>query len=777
MAFLAVLVLNPVGLSNSIDQPNLQGQPLVSEKKAVPLTQSAAKFLLSRSDEVAVVWVMFTDKGIKSQPEFESLATDIVINEHALKRRTKVGANQILFADLPVLSEYVQRVIELGGKKRKISRWLNGASFEIPHDKLDLVGELEFVASIRPVSFLASTHPTEADYKNMPDATSLGAEVLNYGPSANQLIQIGVDQAHAAGYDGTGVILAIMDTGFRKSHAAFASAYAEGRVLGEYDFIFDDADVANEPEDASSQMSHGTSVWGAAGGELDGVLYGPAYKASFLLAKTEDVRSETPVEEDFWVAAMEWSDSLGADVITTSLGYSDWYSYSDFDGETAVITIAANTAIGLGIVVVNSAGNGGPSSGTITAPADAFEIISCGAVDVLGNIASFSSRGPTFDGRTKPEVCARGVSTWVSTYSSDISYGSRNGTSFSAPLVAGAVCLLIQARPAYTPQKIRQVLMETADNSATPNNTYGWGIIDINAAINWGVNFAVDETHGEPPHSVQFTDNSTSAPSSWHWLFGDGNESFDQNPSHIYDTTGLYDVSLTIMTTSGEQTIVYEDLIVVSAETLTFGGDSAYAGQTLLSSVTLSNSLPIDELEITFRTDSLPLNITLDSLQLGDRTTAFESLVTTYFGSPKNSWSVRLIADNGGGTPPLPAGSGEVLKLYYSTDEWDDDQLSAIIDTSLAHSLATNFKTGQAQLFPTIVTGELRTRDIVRGDFDNDGKRNLADITKLIAYIYINGASPVALSAGDCIIDQKLTLADITKLIVFVYLNGDDPDL
>lgn len=777
VVILSVLMLNQAGLANSIDHPNLKAQPLVTEKSGTSISPSVRGFLQQRSDRTAIVWVMFTDKSVRTEPEFELAATNVVINEHALKRRAKVNADQVLFADLPVVSEYVQQVIRLGGKKRTLSRWLNGASFEIPYDKMNEVSELPFVASIRPVSYFTSIYQNETDSKNVPDATALGTEDLNYGASVNQLTQIGVDKAHAAGYNGSGVVLAILDTGFRKSHEAFANAYAEGRVLDEYDFIFDDANVANEPEDASSQMSHGTSVWGTAGGEKDGTLYGPAYKASFLLAKTEDVRSETPIEEDYWVAAMEWSDSLGADVITTSLGYSDWYNYADFDGETAVITIAANTAIGLGIVVVNSAGNGGPFPGTITAPADAFEIISCGAVDVFGTIASFSSRGPTADGRIKPEVCARGASTYVSTYYSDSSYGPRNGTSFSAPLVAGAVCLLIQARPNFTPQMIRQALLETADNALTPNNTYGWGIINVDSAIKWGVNFAADETHGEPPHTVQFTDNSIPSPSSWHWLFGDGNESFDQSPLHIYDTAGLFDVSLTVMTTWGEQTVVHEDLIVVSADTLIFGSDSAFAGQTLISSVALSNSIPLDELEITFRTDSLPLNITLDSLKLGSRTTGFESLVTTYFGAPKNSWSARLIADNGGGADPLPAGSGEILKLYYSTDEWDDDQLSAVVDTSLAQSPVTNLKAGSARLFPSVVTGELRTRDIVRGDLNNDGRRNLADITRLIAYVYLNGVSPVALPAGDCIIDQRLNLADITNLIAFVYINGDDPDL
>jgi hypothetical protein len=506
-------------------------------------------------------------------------------------------------------------------------------------------------------------------------------------------------------------------------------------------------------------------------------MYGPAYKADFLLAKTEDMRSETPIEEDNWVAAMEWADSLGADIITTSLGYSDWYTYSDFDGQTAVITIAANTAISLGMVVVNSAGNSGPSLGTITPPADAFEIISVGSVDVLGNLVTSSSRGPTFDGRTKPEVCARGAGDWAPISSGDTFYGLRSGTSFAAPLVAGAACILLQAHPAYTPQMIRQALMETADNAATPNNNYGWGIINVDSALKWGVAFVADQTHGDPPLLVQFTDQSLLGPTTWHWEFGDGAESFEQNPNHSFDTAGVYDVTLSVTSPWGDQSVTFEDLIVVSADSLVFGSDSAFAGALMVSSVTLANDLPLDEIEISFRTDSIGLTVDLDSVKLGARTSYFEGLTTTYYGVPQKTYTARLKADNGGGAPALEPGNGEVLRLFFSTAPWDNDQQSSIVDTTLAQSVITNLKSGLAQVSPVVMSGQLITRDIVRGDLDNDGKRNLADITRLIAAVYLGGEPPVALQAGDCEIDQKLNLADITKLISFVYLGGSDPDL
>ncbi|MCK4858095.1 MAG: S8 family serine peptidase [candidate division Zixibacteria bacterium] len=286
------------------------------------------------------------------------------------------------------------------------------------------------------------------------------------------------------GYTGQGVIISVFDTGFRKSHNAFAQAYAEGRVLAEWDFVFGDGDVANEAEDLSSAWNHGTSTWSICGGASAGVHYGPGFGASFILCKTEDVRGETPIEEDNWVAASEWVDSIGADIITSSLSYTDWYTASDYDGNTCVTTVAADIAAANGILVCNSAGNGGPGASTIGAPADADSILAVGAVDSYGTITYFSSRGPTYDGRIKPEVCARGYNVHRATSDNDGSfspYGS--GTSFSCPLVAGAAAIVMSAQPAWTNMQVREALMLTADNTLFPNSTYGWGIIDTWAAI------------------------------------------------------------------------------------------------------------------------------------------------------------------------------------------------------------------------------------------------------------------------------------------------------
>jgi hypothetical protein len=249
--------------------------------------------------------------------------------------------------------------------------------------------------------------------------------------------------------------------------------------------VFNDGNVQNEPEDDPGAQSHGTSTWSVLGGLAPGQIYGPAYNASFLLAKTEDIRSETPVEEDNWMAAMEWADSLGADVISSSLSYSDWYNLSDYDGATAIITQAANTAATLGIVVCNSAGNGGPGARTIGAPADGFYLLTVGSVTSTGAISGFSSRGPTADGRIKPEVCARGSADVLATSSGTTTYGTASGTSFSCPLVGGCAALILEAHATWNPLMVREALMQTASDPAAPDNTLGWGIINVDAAIDY----------------------------------------------------------------------------------------------------------------------------------------------------------------------------------------------------------------------------------------------------------------------------------------------------
>jgi serine protease AprX len=466
-----------------------RAEPALTAPKNDPVLTIGARHYLERTtkDGLAKIWVYFTDKGI-----FDNSGLAAAIDRQtaklpakALERRAKVGMEKAAFVDLPVRDSYVSAVRQLGGQLRRVSHWLNAASFNVDLGSLDAIAALPFVKAISPVA--GYTAP-KVEIGSPPLRKPIDIEsqtALDYGPALGQLTMINVPAAHVAGYDGTGVLVCMMDTGYRKDHTAFADAFSEGRVVAEHDFIFNDGNTQDELEDVAGQHNHGTYTWSTLGGAAPGNVYGPAYKAEFLLAKTEDMRSETAVEEDNWVAGMEWADSYGADVISSSLGYSDWYTTSDYDGNTCVTTIAADIAASLGIVVCNSLGNNGNYPTSLNAPADADSILSVGAVGSTEVIASFSSRGPTFDGRTKPEVCAQGVNTRCATATSTISFGYINGTSLSCPLVGGAAALVIQAHPTWTPMMVREALMQTADNAATPDNTYGWGIIDVMAAIDY----------------------------------------------------------------------------------------------------------------------------------------------------------------------------------------------------------------------------------------------------------------------------------------------------
>ena len=228
-------------------------------------------------------------------------------------------------------------------------------------------------------------------------------------------------------------------------------------------------------------------------GYAPGNLIGPAFKSEYLLAKTEIMAEEIQQEEDNYVAALEWGEALGAEVMCASLGYLDWYTYADLDGNTAVTTIGIDIASSLGVICVNSAGNEGDDPWYyIITPADADSVISVGAVLQSGIIASFSSHGPTFDGRIKPEVCALGVSTYCVRSNTQNDYRTASGTSFSAPLVAGAAAVILSANSSWTNMLVREALMMTASQYSSPDNTYGYGIINTWEAINYKITVSTE---------------------------------------------------------------------------------------------------------------------------------------------------------------------------------------------------------------------------------------------------------------------------------------------
>jgi subtilisin family serine protease len=459
-------------------------------------------------------WVFFRDHGPSAHSrEIIELARSIPAAAWA--RRARTGKSMLPDArDLAVWEPYVSEVAQRGCLRHR-SRWFNAVSADLSAAAVTAVSNLPFVTGVRPVaraerqslgpSFDQEGRPlgrvtqpvrrelleTVATWRKtalLDPAGPLGAwdRSLLYGPSYWQLDEIGVPPVHELGYSANRVGFMMIDTGFRKDHDAFA----QSDVLAEWDYVFGDGNVQNEPEDHEHAHSHGTATWGASGGFAPGNLIGPAYGATFVLAKTEDIRSETQAEEDYYVAALEWADSLGVIVTSASLCYLCFddgfcYEYEDKDGDTAVITVALDIAAARGITCVNCMGNYGCDTGSLGTPADADSMIAVGAVDSLNQIAYWSACGPTYDGRTKPEVVARGVDTYCADDDETDTYGHASGTSLSTPLVGGATALLLEAHPEWGPMDVREALMETADRADTPDNQYGWGRIDVEEALNW----------------------------------------------------------------------------------------------------------------------------------------------------------------------------------------------------------------------------------------------------------------------------------------------------
>jgi subtilisin family serine protease len=464
---------------------------------------------VSASDSVDV-WIIFDDRGFADQ---ESLLA--ALNEAAKSllpenryRRYKVKTGSLVdIHDLPVNKSYVTTVLGMGARYRTVSRYMNALSVRVSPDYLTRIAEYSFVKEIRPVA--KAWRPLPQPDWNLPQPSFRhldGTDELNYGPSYDQLNQINVIAVHDSGYSGAGVLVCLLDTGFYTDHEALVNQ----PIIAEWDFINDDPETQNEPGDPYNQHNHGTYTFSALGGAHDGDLYGPAYGASFILGKTENIAFELPIEEDWYVAGLEWADSLGAQVVSTSLGYFDWYTFEDLDGNTAVTTIGVDIAVANGIICVTAAGNERNSSwGHIIAPADADSVISVGAVNSEGELVGFSSPGPTYDGRIKPEVCARGDDTWCALPpSASYLYGGVSGTSLATPLVGGSCALILEAHPDWTPMMVREALLNTADNAAAPNNDYGWGIIDVLAAIEYNFAPTIVQRHPLAGTFVAFPDTT-----------------------------------------------------------------------------------------------------------------------------------------------------------------------------------------------------------------------------------------------------------------------------
>ncbi|NOG44727.1 MAG: S8 family serine peptidase [Calditrichaeota bacterium] len=446
------------------------------------------------------IWIFFKDKG--PEKDLSVYEVNEYLSERAVKRRSKMqNFPFVSFSDYPVYPDYIDQIKNYALKFNSTSRWLNAVSVKIKPEQIEQIKGLDFVDNIRLVKTYKKKYKKEENSILEKPAIAFSEDTLNYGKSKPQVEQIGVTVLHEKGFTGKGVVIAMLDDGFNRynTHKVFDSL----TVLDTWDFINLDTDVA----DAAAKPTegwHGTMTLSVVGGNSPGMLIGAAYNASFLLYKTEIDADEIQIEEDNWVAGLERAEAMGADIVNSSLGYSDWYTWEDMDGKTAVTTLATITAEAKGMIVVNSAGNNGGSDvpNSLNAPADGEFVITVGGVYKDDSYWGQSSFGPTADGRIKPDVCAQGTGVYRASYSNDETFSSGSGTSFSSPLTAGAIALLVEAFPDITPPEVRDAIRKTASQANDPDNLLGYGVLNIEAAYEYILNDSLPKPPAPTPKSL-----------------------------------------------------------------------------------------------------------------------------------------------------------------------------------------------------------------------------------------------------------------------------------
>ncbi|WP_439554826.1 S8 family peptidase [Dyadobacter sp.] len=424
--------------------------------------------------------VLFKDKA--GSP-FSIAEPGKYLSERAIARRNRQSI-PVTTADLPVNPTYLAAVKATGAKVIYPSRWFNGALVEASATQLDAIKKLAFYKGIElnlPVANIGSQSPGIERTAGTREKFET-AEDINYGNMNAQLALMGVPGIHAKGFHGEGMLVAVMDNGFSNGNLVpfLEQLRSEKRIVDSHDFVARDGNVFNDG-------SHGLHVLSTMAAYQPGTMVGGAFKASYALYQTEHNQGESPYEEITWLLAAERADSLGVDVINTSLGYYSFegafdnddynYTYEDMDGKTTIISRAARIATRTGMLVVASAGNEGNNAWRyITAPADVDSVLTVGATMYDRSYASLSSIGPNAAGVQKPDVAAVGVGAIVGNVAGNPS--SSNGTSFSSPLIAGLATILWQAHPNITAQQLIYALKKSGHNAANPNNMLGFGVPD-----------------------------------------------------------------------------------------------------------------------------------------------------------------------------------------------------------------------------------------------------------------------------------------------------------
>lgn len=434
--------------------------------------------LVAAAQEIApgVYWICFTDKAGN---DYQINQPEHFLSRRSIDRRAFQGL-AVDHHDVPVNASYLQEIKAMGVEIKHVSRWLNGIAMTNMNEAtfqqvlaLGFTDTLHWEPDTDDVYFPSkSGNPRfEAPLQTPPG--------FDYGIAREQNEQVRVNGMHELGFTGKGVWIGVLDAGFfnMDSLPSFTLLYNEGRVLGARNYV-DDRSIYE------LSSSHGMSVSSVMAGEWDGNLVGTAPHASYLLCSTENSDQETRIEEIAWIEAAEYADSLGVDVLNTSLGYSDFdgeeydYSYEDMDGSSTYISRAASMCASRGLILCSSAGNSGNDEWYyITAPADAANVLAVGAVDSTNVLANFSSRGPSYDARIKPDITAMGQRTGVQYR--DGRLDRTNGTSFASPVMAGSVATLWQAFPELNARDLIHMVRQSGHRSNNPDSSYGFGTPNI----------------------------------------------------------------------------------------------------------------------------------------------------------------------------------------------------------------------------------------------------------------------------------------------------------
>ena len=421
-------------------------------------------------------WIQLKDK---TGTQYQISHPEDFLSQRAIDRRIKQHI-AIDETDLPVSAVYLDTLIKSGLEVVHTSKWLNGVTVRTADTALiQQIDSLPFVISVQLTKsaniLKSSANKFEEEYDNKYNPA-------DYGGALDQLTLMNGQYFHSQGVRGKGIQIAVLDAGFWSADtiAAFDSLRIANHLLGIRDFV-------DSASDFYKQHTHGTSVLSCMAGNLPGKIIGTAPDASFYLFRTEDAATEYPIEEDNWVAAAELADSVGVDIINSSLGYSIFddpqmsHTYAEMNGRTTRVTQAANMAFKKGILVFASAGNEASNSWQyIIAPADGENVLAVGAVDKTGIRASFSSVGPAFGGAIKPNIAALGSFTFLVT-SAGIT-GNSSGTSFSSPVMAGMGACLLQANPYASVSQLKMAIEESATQYNNPDSVLGYGIPDFGKA-------------------------------------------------------------------------------------------------------------------------------------------------------------------------------------------------------------------------------------------------------------------------------------------------------